>query len=163
MRLRLLGVALAALVVCAGCGTGDASLPRKSLQAFLAGLAASDVDRTCGLLAADAVAELAHEFGGASCGVTTHTATRYVMNRAGERAAVQTAVILPTMDIPLSPAPFRSGTTTTRLRLAFHDPVLDQRQDIDVTMELIRGRWRVGRGIEALFTLLAPGGPPAGG
>ena len=115
----------------------------------------------CRSLSARAQAELARDFGGANCPATAAAAVRYVRDRAGLRAAVRGVTILPTSDIPLSPAPQRAGAASVALRLVVDDPVLGSRQAFDVGLRRIGGRWRVDAGIAALFTIVP--GRPAGG
>lgn len=152
---RLVGAGLVCVAL-AGCGAaGGSSAPRAALRTFLADLAGDDVAGACATLTPNAVAELARAFQGSTCGQTVATAARYVMLRSGERAAIGGATILPTVDIPLSPAPFRAGSTTTTLRVSYRDPVLGEQQEADIGLRLVAGGWRVDSGIAALFTLLS--------
>jgi hypothetical protein len=144
---------LLALLAC-GCGSGPRPGPRPALTALLARLAAGDVGAVCAALTPNAVAELAVDFRGRTCSQTLSTAARYVALRQGERAAVAAATVLPTLDVPLSPPPYRAGDTVARLRIAFEDPVLAQSQTFDVTLRLAGGAWKVSGGLSALFTLL---------
>jgi hypothetical protein len=155
VTLRRLGIGLfAAALVASGCGGSKVPDPRPTVAGVLAGLAAGDVAAVCGALGPRAVAELAVDFGGASCAGTVATATRYVSRRAGERAAVAAARVLPAMDLPLSPAPYHAGDRTARVRISFHDPVLGQDQLFDVTVARAGRGWQISSGIDALFTLL---------
>ncbi len=149
--------ALAALLVAsalAGCGerAGDGGGARAAAHAFLERLATADVSGMCRSLSPAAVAELARDFGGASCSQTAQAAARYVASTRGLRSAIRGVRILPTLDIPLSPAPARPGATTVALRLVIDDPVLASRQALDVRLRLTGGRWRVDGGVNALFT-----------
>ena len=149
-----LAIALVALAL-AGCGerAADADGPRGAVAAFLQRLATGDVHGLCRSLSPAAVAELARDFGGSSCPQTARAAARYVASERGLRSAVREVTILPTLDVPLSPAPQRPGASTTALRLVIDDPVLGTRQALDVRLVLAAGRWRVDRGVNALFTL----------
>ncbi len=148
--------ALALALLACGCGSGADPGPRPALTALLAHLAADDVSAVCAALTPSAAAELAVDFRGRTCSQTVSTAARYVALRQGERPAVAAARILPTLDVPLSPAPYRGGETAARLRVAFDDPVLAQPQTFDVTLRLAGGVWKVSSGLSNLFTLLAP-------
>lgn len=140
----------------AGCGEPAAERlgPREAATAWLQRLAGGDVAGVCRSLTPRAVAELARDFGGTDCTQTSTRAARYVVGRKGMREAVRGVEILPTLDVPLSPAPQRAGATTAALRLVIDDPVLGTRQAFDVGLRRIGGRWRVDRGVSALFTLV---------
>jgi hypothetical protein len=156
VTVRRLGIGLAATsLVAAGCAGSRVPDPRPTVATVLAGMATGDVATVCGALGPRAVAELAADFGGASCASTVATATRYVSRRAGERAAVAAAHVLPAMDLPLSPAPYHAGDRTARVRISFHDPVLGQLQLFDVTVVRSGSGWQISSGIDALFTLLS--------
>jgi hypothetical protein len=154
---------LAALVVAlgvAGCGgraAGDDG-PREAAAAFLERLATGDVAGLCRSLSAGAARELARDFGGTTCRETAAEAARYVAVRPGARNAVRGVTILPTLDVPLSPAPYRAGDGTAALRLVIDDPVLASRQALDVRLRRVAGRWRVDGGVDALFTLARASG-----
>jgi hypothetical protein len=157
-RLRTTLAAALAGLAAAGCGTASDAGPRGALQTALADIAAGDVAGACGALTPAGAAELRQGFGGATCAATLTTAVGYVKARAGERAAVGGAKVLQAVDVPLSPAPYRSGSSTTSLRVSFDDPVLGgEQQEFDVGLRLAGGRWRVDSGIAALFTLLDAG------
>jgi hypothetical protein len=145
---------LAAAILVAGCGAG-APDPRPQLASLLASLAAGDVAAVCGQLTPAAVTQLAGDFGGTTCTQTVNTASRYVAGRAGERAAVAAADVLPATDLPLSPAPYHAGDGAARVRVGFDDPVLAQRQYFDVILRRANGHWKVSSGLNALFTLLS--------
>ena len=159
-----LATALVALAL-AGCGerAADDDGPREAAAAFLQRLATGDVRGLCRSMSAAAVAELARDFGGSSCPETAKAAARYVATARGLRSAIEEATILPTLDVPLSPAPQRPGATTTALRLVIDDPVLGTRQALDVRLVLAAGRWRVDSGVNALFTLARAREPRAAG
>jgi hypothetical protein len=152
----LLGLA-AVLLGLSGCGVDAAAraAPRAALQTFLADLASGDVQGACRTATPRAVSDLARAFNGSTCAQTMATVTHYVEARAGEQAAVHSAVVLPTLDIPLSPAPYRRGSSTTTLRVSYEDPVLGEPQELDVGLRRVGGSWRVDSGIAALFTLLS--------
>jgi hypothetical protein len=160
-RMRVaLAAALAALTGLAGAGCGAASDagPRDALRSLLAALASGNVAGACSDLTVAGSAELRPGFGGGTCAATLTTAVDYVRARAGEQAAVGRARVLPAVDVPLSPAPYRSGSSTASLRVSFDDPVLGaEQQEFDVGLRLTAGRWQVDSGIAALFTLLGPG------
>jgi hypothetical protein len=152
--------ALAALVALsialAGCG-GKAQErldPRAAAAALMERLANADARGVCRSLSTRAQAELARDFGGSSCPATAAAAVRYVRDRTGMREAVRGVRILPTSDIPLSPAPQRAGTARAALRLVVDDPVLGSRQAFDIVLRRIDGRWRVDSGVAALFTIV---------
>jgi len=150
----LVGVALVAGVL-GGCGTSAPPGPRDAVRTLLADLAADDVPGACATLTPSAVADLARAFRGSTCTQTLRTLAGYVQVRSGERAAIAGASILPTVDIPLSPAPYLPGSTTTTLRVSYRDPVLGEQQQLDVGLRLVGGRWLLDSGIAALFTLLS--------
>jgi hypothetical protein len=154
-RIVLRGAVALAGIAVAACGAPAGGGPRDALRSVLDGIAAGDVAGVCRNLTPAATAELRRDFGGASCTATLTTTVSYVRVRAGEQAAVRGARILPTVDIPLSPAPYRPGSTRTSLRVAFDDPVLGEPQELDVGLRLLAGRWQVDSGIAALFTLLS--------
>ncbi len=149
----------------AGCGerASDDDGPREAAAAFLQRLATGDVRGLCRSLSPAAVAELARDFGGSSCQQTAKAAARHVARTSGLRRAVGDVTILSTLDVPLSPAPQRPGATATALRLVIDDPVLGTRQALDVRLVLAAGRWRVDRGVNALFTLARAREPRAAG
>jgi hypothetical protein len=151
----LLAIAIAIAIACGGCGgsaaPGDG--PREAARAFLARLASGDVTGVCRSLSPAGAAELARDFGGATCRETAAEAARYVAVRSSMRAAIRGVRILPTLDVPLSPAPQRAGATSAALRLVIDDPVLGSRQALDVGLRLTGGRWHVDSGVDALFTL----------
>lgn len=154
--------ALVASVALAGCGERAADpAPRAATAAFLDRLASGDVRGICRSLTVAAAAELARDFGGTTCARTAARAARYVAARPAVRASIRGVTILPTLDVPLSPAPHRPGARTTALRLVVDDPVLGSRQALDIRLWLAAGRWRVDGGVNALFTLararVAPG------
>jgi hypothetical protein len=154
-RVGPVGVAVAAVLL-AGCTTpASPAAPRAALRALLADLAAGDVAGACRAVTPTAVADLARAFDGSTCAQTLSAATGYIRVRSGEQAAVAGASVLPTVDIPLSPAPFRAGSTTTTLRVSYRDPVLGEQQELDVGLRLDGDVWRVDSGIAALFTLLS--------
>jgi hypothetical protein len=126
------------------------------MSAFLRALAAGNVTNLCRDMSRAAVSELATNFGGSTCHATAGSMTRYVAHTVGEREAVATTTILPTLDVPLSPAPYRAGEKSTTLRLIIDDPILRQDQAFDVTLRRIRDRWVVAGGVTAMFTLLSP-------
>jgi hypothetical protein len=151
--------ALLAVLLAGGCGAGGGAqppAPSPALTALIADLASGDVAAVCAALTSGAATQLAGEFGGRTCSQTVGTAARYVGLRQGERQAVAAARVLPAMDVPLSPAPYRDGATVARLRVSFDDPVLAEPQSFDVDLRWAAGRWRVSGGLDALFTLLAP-------
>jgi len=151
-------------VALAGCGgrAQERPGPRTAAAALMDRLADGDVGGVCRSLSSRARAELARDFGGASCPATAAAAVRYVRGRDGMRRAVRGVTILPNTDIPLSPAPQRAGAAHGALRLVVDDPVLGSRQAFDVLLRRIAGRWRVDRGIAALFTIVR-GRPEAAG
>jgi hypothetical protein len=153
-RLLLTGAVALAGLAGTGCASTSDSGPRHALLSVLDALGSGNVAGACGKLTPAAAAELRRGFGGATCPRTLATAAGYVRARTGEQAAVRGARILPAVDIPLSPAPYRAGSPTAALRVAFNDPVLGQRQEFDVGLRLVGGRWQVDSGIAALFTLL---------
>lgn len=153
-RATLAGLALVLAV--GGCGSSPQTGPRKGMSAFLRALAAGNVTNLCRDMSTAAVSELATNFRGSTCPATAGSMTRYVAHTAGEREAVATTVILPTLDVPLSPAPYRAGEKTTTLRLIIADPILRQDQAFDVTLRRNGGRWVVDGGVVAMFTLLTP-------
>jgi hypothetical protein len=160
-RRRRRVVAAAILLVCtaaaAGCGDGrapDGHGPREAAAAFLQRLASGDVRGMCRSLSANASAELANDFGGVTCAESAAAAADYVAARDDLRRAVAGVRILPNIDVPLSPAPYRAGATTTALRLVVDDPVLHSRQAFDVALRRDAGRWQVDAGMQALFTLV---------
>jgi hypothetical protein len=155
-----LAATLAALagLAAAGCGAVSDAGPRDALGSLLADLASGNVSGACSDLTAAGTADLRPGFGGATCDATLTTAVDYVRARAGEQAAVGGATVLPAVDVPLSPAPYRSGSSTASLRVSFDDPVLaGEQQEFDVGLRLTAGRWQVDSGIAALFTLLQSG------
>jgi hypothetical protein len=163
-RRRAPSGALAALVVAlsialAGCGekARERLNPRAAATALMDRLASGNARGVCRSLSARAQAELAPDFGGTSCPAMAAAAVRYVRNRAGMLEAVREVRILPTSDIPLSPAPQRAGTARAALRLVVDDPVLGSRQAFDIVLRRIDGRWRVDGGIAALFTIVRSG------
>ncbi|MDX6719814.1 MAG: hypothetical protein QOJ63_2068, partial [Solirubrobacteraceae bacterium] len=127
-RRRRAGVvaAVALSIAPAGCGeeAQERLNPRAASAALMERLANADARGVCRSLSARAQTELARDFGGSSCPATAAAAVRYVRDRAGMRDAVRGVRILPTSDIPLSPAPQRAGTTRAALRLVVDDPVL---------------------------------------
>lgn len=149
----------------AGCGekAQERHEPRAAAAALMERLANADARGVCRSLSARAQAELARDFGGPSCSATAAAAARHVRDRPGLREAVRGVRILPTSDIPLSPAPQRAGTDRVALRLVVDDPVLGSRQAFDIVLRRIGGRWRVDGGIAALFTIVRgrPGGASA--
>jgi len=153
----LLAALLVAIAAAAGCGgrAAEDDGPRAGASAYLERLAGGDVRGICRSLTATGAAELARDFGGTTCSATAAAASRYVAARPDLRDAVRGATILPTLDIPLSPAPQRAGARAAALRLVIDDPVLHSRQALDVRLRLERGRWRVDEGVNALFTLPA--------
>jgi len=140
----------------AGCGdeAQERLDPRAAAAALMQRLANGDVRGVCRSLSARALAELARDFEGSSCPATAAAAVRYVRDRAGMREAVRGVRILPTSDIPLSPAPRRAGMQRAALRLVVDDPVLGSRQAFDIVLRRIAGRWRVDGGVAALFTIV---------
>ncbi len=153
--------ALAALVVAlwiapAGCGdeAPERLDPRAAAAALMQRLANADARGVCRSLSTAAQIELARDFGGSTCPATAAAAVRYVRDRAGMREAVRRVRILPTSDIPLSPAPQRAGNARAALRLVMDDPVLGSRQAFDIVLRRIDGRWRVDGGVAALFTIV---------
>lgn len=140
----------------AGCGEPAAEQlgPRAAATAWLQRLAGGDVAGVCRSQTPRAVAELARDFGGADCTQTATATARYVLGRKGMRDAVRGVEILPTLDVPLSPAPQRAGAATVALRLVIDDPVLGTRQAFDIGLRRSGERWRVDRGVNALFTLV---------
>lgn len=160
-RRRAGPVAWAALVLAlsialAGCGdeARERLNPRAAAAALMQRLANADARGVCRSLSARAQAELARDFGGSNCPATAAAAVRYVRDRAGLRDAVRGVRILPTSDVPLSPAPQRAGTGRAALRLVVDDPVIGRRQAFDIVLRRIGGRWRIDRGIAALFTIV---------
>jgi hypothetical protein len=153
---RRLAAALVAAFVLSGCGSTSAKGPRDALSALLTALASDNAAGACRTLT-PAAAELRRGFGGSTCLRTLTTAVGYVAVRTGEPAAIRHATVLPTLDVPLSPAPYRDGASTTSLRVSFHDPVLGEHQEFDVGLRRADGVWRVDSGIAALFTLLGSG------
>lgn len=149
-------VALALSGVLTGCGdeARERLGPRAAAAAFLERLANADVPGVCRSLSVRAQAELARDFGGSACPATAAAAVRHVRDRPGLREAVRGVRILPTSDIPLSPAPQRPGAARVALRLVVDDPVLGSRQALDIALRRIGGRWRVDSGIAALFTIV---------
>jgi hypothetical protein len=139
---------------CGGAPARDAQGPREAAAAFLQRLADGDVRGMCRSLSANASAELARDFGGVTCAESATAAAHYVASRDDLRRAVAGVRILPNIDVPLSPAPYRAGATTTALRLVVDDPVLHSRQAFDVALRRDGGRWHVNAGMQALFTLV---------
>ena len=152
----LAAVVVALSIALPGCGdeAQERLNPRAAVAALMERLANGDTHGVCRSLAAHAQAELARDFGGTSCAATAAAAGRYVRDRTGMRDAVRGVRILPTSDIPLSPAPQRGDTNQAALRLVVDDPVLGSRQAFDVVLRRIGGRWRVDAGIAALFTIV---------
>lgn len=147
--------ALVAALLASGCGAASSPQgPRHALVTVLADLAAARNTAVCGDLTPGAVSELALEFGGENCAQTVGAATRYLASSPAERHSVARAKVLPALDLPLSPAPYYAGERTARARVQFDDPVLGERQFADMSLRFEHGRWRVGSGIDLLFTLL---------
>jgi hypothetical protein len=161
---RAVVAVLALSVAPAGCGDGgpDPNGPRAAAAALMDRLVDGDVGGVCRSLSARARAELARDFGGASCPATAAAAVRYVRDREGLRRAVRGVTILPNTDVPLSPAPQRAGASRVALRLVVADPVLGSRQAFDIGLHRIGGRWRVDSGIAALFTIVGDDAESAG-
>ena len=143
-------------IALAGCGDRSTERlgPRAAAAALMDRLANADVGGVCRSLSAPARAELALDFGGSSCPATAAATVRYVRDHPGMREAVRGVRILPTSDVPLSPAPQRAGTASAALRLVVDDSTLGSRQAFDIVLRRIDGRWRVDRGIAALFTIV---------
>lgn len=154
---RALPAALAAVAL-ASCGApaADDAGPRAAVAALLARLAGGDERGICRSLTASAAADLRRDVGGSTCAATAAAAARHVATVPGLRAAVRDVAILPTLDVPLSPAPVRAGAQTAAVRVVIDDPVLGSRQALDLRLRMQRGRWRVDDGVGALFTIVRP-------
>lgn len=155
-RTRAQMIAVCAALTLMGCGTDADGAPRAAARTFLQHLDSGDAAGMCAGLTSRGVAELARDFGGSTCLQTTRAVARFVRSAPGQRRAIAGARVLESTDLPMSPAPYRAGTDSTALRIAFDDPVLDRPQQADVQLRRIAGRWRLDLGVAALFTILRP-------
>jgi hypothetical protein len=120
----------------------------------LSQLVGGKVNAVCKSLTDSAVSELATEFGGSTCNQTVAAAAREIDGSTALVSALTQTKVLPPVDLPLAPAPYHPGGATARVRLQFKDPVIGQKQLVDVSLRLVNGRWRISGGLDGLFTLL---------
>jgi hypothetical protein len=140
--------------VMSGCGVGDDEPLRTSTRQFMTAVADGAPETACGLLTRQGAAELESEFGSGTCVGALSEASRFVAGYPEGPVSYRAAKMLREPYIPAGPPPVNDTAGVGGVRVIFFDPVIGQRQAVDLRLRRSGGEWRVDEGTAALFTRL---------